>query len=210
MPNSRPRGLPWLVLVLVLLVAGVAFSFAWMRSHEASPRVALPVYGAVPTFRFENIDGKAFGLANLAGHPWVADFIFTNCAGSCPMMTLEMRDLAREIARSPVHLVSFTVDPDRDTLPVLAEYAKQNHADLSQWSFLRASKPDVDRLARYGFKLGVVQGLSPEEPIIHSQKLVLVDGTGRIRGYYDGTDPEIVQKVVFAVGALLREQQRGS
>jgi cytochrome oxidase Cu insertion factor (SCO1/SenC/PrrC family) len=210
MTQSHPPRLPWLVLVLVLLAVGAAFSFTWMRTHETGPRVALPVYGEVPPFRFENVDGKRLGLQDLGGRPWVADFIFTNCAGSCPMMTLEMRDLARAVARSPVRLVSFTVDPDRDTLPVLAEYAKRNQADLSRWFFLRASKPDVDRLARNGFKLGVVQGLSPEEPVIHSQKLVLVDGRGRIRGYYDGTDPEVIQKVVFALGALLREQGKGS
>lgn len=150
----------------------------------------LPVLGQVPPFSLTSHRGETVTRADLAGEPWIADFIFTRCALSCPMMTTRMAELDDGRVAPGVRLVSISVDPEHDTPEVLAGYADAFGAS-ERWHFLTGSKEEVLELALEGFHLALDPDpppgtASPEEPIVHSTRFVLVDGRGRIRGYYDG------------------------
>ena len=140
----------------------------------------LPSLGEIPRFHLTWQSGEPFDSSVLAGHVWVADFIFTNCEGPCPRMSAYMRALQKATADLPdLKLVSFTVDPERDTPQVLREYGTRYGANSQRWYFLTGDPKILDQLDHDSFKLGNVgAGLD------HSTRFVLVDSTGQIRGYY--------------------------
>ena len=144
------RKLIWgfLVVVLVALVA------VTIRDRMRRPEPP-PVLDPVPAFALVNRDGRPVQLRDLAGAPWIADFIFTRCPASCPLMTARMARLERELPRDlGLRLVSFTVDPERDTPAVLERYAESYKAP-GRWLFLTGPKEEIYRLSRQGFKLGI-------------------------------------------------------
>ena len=152
-------------------------------------------YGAVPDFSLVDRSGKTVTLHDLAGQVWIADFIFTNCGGACPVMSQSMRKLQDALPRE-IRMVSFTVDPSRDTPQVLAEYAKRYGANENRWLFLSGEKEALYNLSIKGFKLALEDTGGPEvEPITHSTRLVLVDRHGQIRGYYSGTEEEELKRL---------------
>ena len=162
----------------------------------------------VPEFSLINRDGRAVTLRDLAGAPWVADFVFTRCPATCPMMTARMARLNRDLpADLPVRLVSFSVDPEHDTPEVLERYAQSFQAP-DRWLFLTGDREQILQLSEKGFKLGVAMELPPgtdaPEPIVHSTRFVLVDGEGRIRGYYDAFDEESMERLERDLAALTR------
>jgi protein SCO1/2 len=110
----------------------------------------------------------------------VADFFFSTCTGPCPRMSAQMHWVQKQISDlSQVRLVSFSIDPEHDTAPVLAAYARRFRAEPGRWFFLTGSRPAVERLNHEDFKLGEADGTT-----MHSTRFVLVDGRSRIRGYY--------------------------
>ena len=169
--------------LIVLLLPALLLTGCRGRSEKP-----LPDLGAVPDFKLIDDRGKPITLADLRGKTWVADFIFTHCAGPCPRMSKRMSDLQTFIAGAKtVTLVSFSVDPERDTPKVLTEYGKQFGARPETWRFVTGDEKSVHELARKGFKLAV----EPEQeaaPITHSTMFALVDRDGKIRGYYDGDE----------------------
>lgn len=193
--------------VLLLTMAGGLFFRQEVNALKTRQGTSLQVLGQVPNFTLTERSGKEVSRADLAGKVWIADFIFTHCAGSCPTISSRMSDLQDRLRSLPdVRLVSFTVDPDRDTPAVLAEYARRYGADKDRWLFLTGKKADVYALIRGGFKLTV--GPRPDGAkgqVMHSIRLALVDQKGRVRGYYDGIDPDVADKLVPAVKALLKQ-----
>lgn len=164
-------------------------------------REPLPVLGSVPSFELISQDGKSFQGDSLRGHVWVADFIFTNCPGPCLRMSTLLGRVQKATAAFPdVRLVSFSVDPARDTPSALAQFASKYKADPARWTFLTGAQPTLQMLSRDAFKLGDVDG-----SLNHQTRLVLVDRKGRIRGYYrtDGDDP--VAKVAADARRLRKE-----
>jgi protein SCO1 len=194
--TSIRRRLIWGLLVAALAVVTAATVVQRLRRPEPPP-----VMDPAPTFTLTNRDGRAVRSQDLAGKPWIADFIFTRCPASCPLMTARMARLDRELARDhEVKLVSITVDPDHDTPAALERYAESYKAP-PRWLFLTGGKEEIYRISRQGFKLGIEfpppsgPGGPAVEPILHSTRFVLVDGLGRIRGYYDGFDEESMKKL---------------
>jgi protein SCO1/2 len=198
----RRRAL-WALLAgafLALFVA-TAWSRRWGEMRPAAP----PVLGSVPAFALTNRDGRAVALADLEGRPWVGSFIFTRCGGACPRITEQMVRLGALVRQSQaLRRVSITVDPLFDTPPVLASYAEARGISDPEWLFLTGEAGAVEALVREGFKLGVGEGDTPEEPIFHSTRLVLVDGAGRIRGYYDAFDEAAVGRLLGDLRAVQR------
>lgn len=194
------RRLLWTFLVLVLLAVVIATAMQRLRKPEPPP-----VLGHVPELTLTNRDGRTVRRADLDGRPWVADFIFTRCPASCPMMSARMARLNRELpADLPVRLVSISVDPDHDTPEVLQRYAESFQA-TDRWLFLTGPREDVRRLCVEGFKLGLDMAPGPgvgPEPILHSTRFVLVDGRGDIRGYYEAFDEESTAKLERDLEAL--------
>lgn len=171
---------------------------------------AVGVVAALPSFTLTDQTGDSFGTADLQGKVWIADFIFTRCAGTCPMQTAEkakLQERLREHAQwEEIELVTFTVDPEHDTAPVLAEYAKAHGADPAHWKFLTGSRGDLWNLSANGFKLEVaVDAKNSKMPILHSSQFALVDRAGRIRGYYDGLSEEGLAKLSADLEKVLAE-----
>lgn len=188
------RGLLWGFLVVALVIVAAATLLQRMRRPEPPP-----VYGKLPAFSLVNRDGRAIRLEDLAGATWVADFIFTRCPASCPMMSARMARLERSLPRDlDVLLVSISVDPAHDMPEVLERYARTYQAP-ERWLFLTGEREDVRRLSVEGFKLGLDMdpppGMAGPEPILHSTRFVLVDGEGRIRGYYEAFDEASMEKL---------------
>ena len=147
----------------------------------------LPVFGEVPQFELTSQQGKKFDRSQLDGHVWVADFIFTNCESSCPRMSSKMHQL-QTATDGGVHLVSFSVDPARDTPAALTEYGRKYAADSSRWTFLTGDPKVLDALDHDAFKLGNLN-------MDHSTRFVLIDKKGRVRGYYGLFDGDPVAKL---------------
>jgi cytochrome oxidase Cu insertion factor (SCO1/SenC/PrrC family) len=172
----------------------------------------LALYGQVPDFALVSQTGDTVRLADLRGTVWIGDFIFTHCASTCPMMTAQLRRLQDSLGEgAPVRLVSFSVDPERDTPQRLSEYAAGYGATPDRWLFLTGEKAEIRSLAVDGFHVTVTDP-SPEElaqgaeAVMHSTRLALVDGQGRIRGYYDGADEQAVQQLGTDVRRLLAQE----
>ena len=184
------RRVLWGVLAAVMLAIGFT---AVMAPKWAKPPVGKPpmVLGQAPEFSLTNRDGSTVARADLLGSPWVADFIFTRCAISCPRMTQRMVQLERLwSAGSDVARVSFSVDPEFDTPEVLQAYADSWDIQDPRWFFLTGDRDFMKSLVMEGFKLAVEMNpppgtTDPGEPILHSTRFVLVDAQGAIRGYYD-------------------------
>ncbi len=180
----------WSLLGMVLLATAAG---TWMLGSKSPPPLAsepLPMLSEVPDFELVNRDGARIRRSDLAGRLWVADFIFTRCAFSCPRMTAQMMRLGAALpAESNVALVSITVDPENDSAEVLDTYAASLGIDRADWFFLTGDREAVESLTVEGFKLAIVYDppadlADPREPILHSDRFVLVDGEGWIRGYY--------------------------
>jgi cytochrome oxidase Cu insertion factor (SCO1/SenC/PrrC family) len=195
----------------VLTLAALVGARMWSDRPVVPDTAALPVLGEVPEFSLLERNGGKLGLADLKGHVWVASFVFTHCAGPCPLLTSRMAALGKRLVDLPdVRLVSFTVDPERDTPEVLRDYAKGYGAGEA-WFFLTGEKAPLYELIMNGFKLGIDDGsavtagtLGPGT-ITHSVRFVLVDKAGGIRGYYDGTEAGLPDKLVPLIRVLREE-----
>ena len=148
----------------------------------------------MPAFSLTERSGVPYGSNDLAGHVWVANFIFTRCPDFCPVLTARMADLQAATAEHPARLVSFSVDPDYDTPAVLGDYAKHTGAG-AHWMFLTGPRPTMAALLRDGFHVAYADDGPAASPITHSDRFVLVDQKLRIRGYYHGTDPDDVRRL---------------
>lgn len=227
------RGLVWGLLILVL--TAVIAAGLWSSLQQGSRGQAgstgrashPPVYGTVPEFSLEERSGRPFQLSDLRGNIWIASFIFTNCTEACPLITAKMAALQTDLQGvSLVRLVSITLDPERDTVAVLTRYAERFGADPRRWLFLTGEKPSIDRLVQEGFHLSVSgpprqstqlshtpldSALAHADhgeaiDLVHSTRLVLIDGRARIRGYYDASDDEALLRLRQHVQPLLREE----
>jgi protein SCO1/2 len=207
--NDHPRhsGRPLVALglvVLVLLAAAIALVIARTGALAELARGfrPLPVHGTVADFALTDRSGRPVARADLAGHVWIADFIFTRCQTICPRMTAAMSTLATDLADAPeVRFVSITVDPAYDTVYVLADFAARYNADPERWYFLTGTKEAIYPLLADSFHLSAE---GADGAFNHSTRFVLVDGTGRIRGYYDSADAETLRRLAADARRLRR------
>jgi protein SCO1/2/putative membrane protein len=208
-----------IVVATVLAASGICLAFTSNTATATPGRAAEDLGNAafpLGEFRLAERSGRSITSADLAGKVWVASFIFTHCPLSCPRITSVMKGLQGSLAGTGVQLVSISVDPDRDTPEVLADYARRFGADAGRWWFLTGPKDDVVGLVTQGFKLGL--SVAPEteteteteqpagaEPITHSDRLALVDRGNRVVALYDSTDPAKLTALVAA--AKQRDRQ---
>jgi protein SCO1/2 len=205
---SAPAAAAWKAVALGLpLVVATVFFFVWRTQVNRLANRPLESYGRVPAFQLVNQNGQPFGSSQLSGKIWIADFIFTSCPGPCPMISSRMSELQKPLAQTDVRLVSFTVDPEKDTPEVLRRYAEKLDAETGRWDFLTGPKSTIYNLSRDGFKLGISDQGDATQPI-HSTRMVLVDRHGQIRGYYDATSADGITKLLADTSHLLREQWR--
>lgn len=176
-----------LLLAVGSFVAALVLPLPWAKKEPK------PVLFDVPPFALTERSGKPISNADLSGKVWVAAFVFTRCTGPCPSVSATMAKLQAELdlANQPdLRLVTFTVDPDRDTPDALKKYADHFSAHPDRWLFLTGKEDELHRLARDGFKIGADRTKNPKpdagQEFDHSTKLAVVDKKGAVRGYYDG------------------------
>ena len=211
-PPSRDR-LKTLVgnpLVWGALLA-LLFGLPLVRSLTRRLGTAPVVLGTLPAFTLTDQRGQPFGTRELAGKVWVANFIFTSCEGVCPLLSERMAEVGRRGRKlgPDFHLVSISVDPERDTPDKLAAYGARFGANPASWSFLTGPIPALEATVVDGFKVGM--GREPDADgglgawqIFHGENLVLVDRRLRIRGYFPAT-PEGLDSLMTAVQRVVNE-----
>ncbi|MDK3161793.1 SCO family protein [Kamptonema cortianum] len=208
--NPHFRAVIWTVLVVFVAGLLALFAFRSWKSFYLTSKGNLPNLRTVEPFTMTERSGETVSNKDLQGKIWVANFIFTECPGICHNMSAQFAQLQHILRKTrDVRLVTFSIDPHTDTPEVLTEYAKRFQADPRMWLFLTGDLRDVHRLAEKSFLLPVAE--NPPEAIpmdgkyLHSSRLVLVDAHGMIRGYYDGSEPEALQKLAMDIGFLMRE-----
>ena len=203
-------------LILVGLVVILSASFAVMlyardkrhAPNEAEDYAHLPkperpaALFASPDFAFRDQNGQPVTKASLAGQPYVANFVFTTCRTVCPLLTAKMVRMQRELPGVPVRFVSFSVDPEHDTVEALAAYAKQWNPDEKRWLLLETTPPGLAALAQ-GFHVTAERTDSGIDSVMHSAVFVLVDERGVARGVFDSEDPSDFQALIRDVRALV-------
>ena len=197
MTGRTGRGVLWAFALITVAV------FFLVRSLSQEPVEPPGIFGELPVFELVDQDGEDFGSADLAGRIWIANFIFTSCGEVCPRLTTRMHQVQTELEKKndPVLLVSISVDPKRDTPEVLRDYAQRFGADLRRWSFLTGPLDAIESTVVGGFKM-VMQRTEDEDTgffnIVHGERFILVDGHGRIRGYYEAGDEGLRELVADA------------
>jgi cytochrome oxidase Cu insertion factor (SCO1/SenC/PrrC family) len=189
-PPRKLGFMVWMGIVITLMILLLAYMLAQLRFREAIGD-SLPTLGQVAPFTLTNQNNQVVTLTNLLGEPWVADIIFTRCAGPCPRMTRQMRELQQSLPpASQARLVTLTTDPGFDNPAVLRDYAARYQADPKNWMFLTGTKQQIAALAIDSLKLTAIEKIpeerqDPQDLFIHSTIFVVVDRHGRLRGIFE-------------------------
>jgi protein SCO1/2 len=216
-----------ILFLIVFFIVGVTISYQYLKP---SKKTKLPVinpidiseemvdpellrigYGhKIGNFSFLNQNGKTITQNDVKGKVFVAEYFFTTCQTICPIMNLEMQRVHEAYKKNDeVSMLSFTVNPEVDTVEQMKRYADEHNADSKQWHFLTGEKDKLYELARKSFFV-----LKPAESenqgdvgsdFIHTNNFVLVDQKMRIRGYYDGTNSKEVDRLIKDIDLLLNE-----
>lgn len=166
------------------------------------------LFNQVPEFSFTSQLGQPVSQADLDGSIYVADFFFATCPDICKAMSSQLVRVQEAFRNEPmVKIASFTVNPEYDTPEVLKEYSERYDADPEKWYFLTGDREELYRLAQKGFYLPVMQ-VEGQQDFIHSEKFMLVDKDRYVRGIYDGTDAEDVDRLILEIKVLLDEYSK--
>ncbi len=195
-PQQLSRTL-WVGMGLLFSLLGVAYLLSLMELDRVQHR-ALPVLGKIAGFTLTNQNDRAETLADLTNHVWIADIIFTRCAGPCPRMTAQMKSLQDSLPpTSAVKFITLTTDPENDTPEIMKKYGERFDADFNRWTFLTGTKSEIAALASGSLKLSAVpvkleDQKSVADLFIHTTIFVVVDKHAQLRGAFetggDGVD----------------------
>jgi protein SCO1/2 len=205
---------PWFWIVAVAFL----FSYPIWRSVNRELPPPLPKYFQLPDYELVNEFGKPFGSKNLRGKTYIASFIFTSCPTSCPRIMEKMQTVQKRVRGlgTSIALVSYTVDPENDTPKVLFKYARSLQTNPHVWSFLTGEEEQIRKLLVDDFKVPMGEleetsgNVDGEEvtvwDIAHSNKFVLVDSEGFVRGYY-GIEKADLDRLMIDVGLLINREK---
>ncbi|XXT20106.1 SCO family protein [Sorangium sp. So ce429] len=200
----RGRLRPVQIWLCVSALAGLAVfaGLSRLREAPASP----PMLGEMPAFSMTDQDGGPVTRESLRGQTLIVDFFYASCPVSCPRLSAQVAAFQERLAQRseargqplPVHLISITLDPENDTPDVLRSYAARYSNGRGTWSFLSGRSEELNRVVVKGFKMRF-ERVDPSAglgSIMHGEWFVLVDGLGRIRGYYQIGDEERMNELV--------------
>ena len=204
-----------LFLLCFFMLLGIAFlGYFYKVSHQEKPS-ALPIIGNdenhhIAPFSFVNQDGKTITNADVKGKICVVEYFFSTCKGMCPKMNEDMVSVYKAfLGNKNVLILSHTVDPLKDTVQALKAYSLRFDADPNQWMFLTGDKKQLYDMARYSYLISAdddTAGISIDKDFIHDKHYVLVDGYGRVRGFYDGLSKTDITKLIGDINVLLKEK----
>jgi protein SCO1/2 len=164
------------------------------------------LYHQIPDWSFENQNSQTISSEQLDNKVKLVDFFFTSCPTICPKMTLNMRKIQSSLRKnclSEIELLSFTVDPLKDSSEKLLEYANSYNVDSTNWNMLTGDQSTIYDLGVNGFLVPNQEDALAPGGFLHSEKLILIDQFNRIRGYYDGTDSLNIPIIVQHIQSLL-------
>jgi protein SCO1/2 len=196
-------------------VLAVTFLFAYpiVKSVKRQLPQELPVLSKVPDFTFTNENGKPYGSQDLKGKVYIANFMFTSCQTSCPNLLGKVQTVQHRIRGviDRAAIVTFTVDPQNDTPEVLYSKAREMKANPNVWRFLTAPPSETKKLLIEGFKVPMGDKVIAENvmDVAHSNKLVLVDQEGQIRGYYS-TEKDDLNKMMIDIGLTINRKKESN
>jgi protein SCO1/2 len=203
--NKKKIGL----LAGFFIVLFIAFYFALTHFVPGFGTPALPVLNYVPPFAFDNQQGQRVTDKDVAGKVYVAEYFFTTCKGICPRMNVNMKRLSGDLAgETDFRILSYTVDPETDSVARMKHYADSLGADPQRWWFLTGRKDSLYHLARNGYLLDDPKNnaLNINEQFLHTQFVALVDRGGRVRKIYDGLKQDELDELEKDISALLKEK----
>ena len=194
-------------VLFVLLMIGIPILIYLVYAYQVESREYLGpvtkgpegerIYHTVAPFHFVNQQGYTISEADVAGKVYVANFFFVACPTICPAISAQLLRVQDSLGHRPdFRILSHTVDPKRDSVPVLNAYANKLGIDAGTWHLLTGDKPAIYLMARNSYLVTAVEGDGGPQDFIHSEKLVLIDRQGHIRGYYDGTNPKEVDQLI--------------
>ncbi len=217
-----------ILFVIIFIIVGVSVTYYFLQPREEKLPVINPIdlekemveedllrvgYGhTIGDFTFLDQNGKPFSRKDVKGKVFVAEYFFTTCGTICPKMNAQMQRVQNVFkGNENVEILSFTVNPEVDTVAQMKNYAEGHGADAEQWHFLTGKKEELYTLARRSFfvlKPAEAQNLGDAgSDFIHTNNFVLVDKKGRIRGYYDGTSEKEVGVLLTDIQRLLDEKE---
>lgn len=213
---------PFFVVLAVFSVVAISLFYLMLK-----PKKSLPVYNPsmvnpelvdstiqyrsrdhkIADFAFTNQNGKTVTQKDYQGKIYVADFFFTTCGSICPKMTSNMAEVQKAIINNPkVMLLSHTVLPEIDSVPVLKKYAIEKGVDDRKWNLVTGDKKEIYTMARKSY-LAVKLGKPQERyDMVHTENFVLVDAKRRVRGFYDGTNKEDVKRLIADINWLCEDE----
>ena len=210
--------------VFIVIFLSIACTILYLFYEALTPKKVLPIFQPndvnyelvdssiqhvkrfhkIKSFEFLNQNGEIISEKDYEGFIYVADFFFTTCPSICPLMTNNMVNIQNYIKdKNKVKLLSFSVTPEIDSVPVLKEYSIKKGVDDKYWNLLTGDKSKIYSLARKSFLVVKENGESNSHDMIHTENFVLVDREKRIRGFYDGTDDKDMQVLKKDIEILL-------
>ena len=165
-------------------------------------------YHTIADFRLINQNGDTITQDNYKNKIYVADFIFTTCQTICPVMTNHMAEIQKQIMNDDeVMLLSHSVTPEIDSVEQLKRYAKEKGVVDSKWNLVTGDKKQIYELARKSYMAVKTLGNGDQYDMIHTENFMLIDKKRQIRGYYDGTKPEDIERLLNDIKILKKEYQ---
>ena len=162
-------------------------------------------------FELVNHLGDTVTLADVEGQILVVDFFFTRCATICPLMTKNLQRIHDRLdPQMPIRILSHSVTPQADSVSVLNRYADKHGANPDLWWVLTGEKKEIYRLARQSYFSCLDEGDGGFQDFVHTENIVLIDGRGRLRGFYDGTDSKSMSQLFSDLGFLLEKKSEKS
>jgi len=147
-----------------------------------------------PEFALPDQRGRLLTSAELSGRVWIADFIFTRCTSICPLLTARMRTLQQKLSSPELRFVSFSVDPEHDSVEALHQYAEFWAPQEARWHLLRTEHASLHAVLD-GMRVIARHSHDPNNAIIHTSLFFLIDRTGRVHGMYDSDDDRALQRL---------------
>ncbi|WP_339610885.1 SCO family protein [uncultured Planktosalinus sp.] len=164
-------------------------------------------YHTIADFSLANQNGDTITQKNYQDKIYIADFFFTTCPTICPIMTDNMLKLQEKLKdQDDVLLLSHTVTPEIDSVPVLKAYAEKKGVNDAKWNLVTGDKKHIYDLARKSYLVAKDEPYGGNYDMIHTENFVLVDAQKRIRGFYDGTNWEEMEELLEDLKILLREE----
>lgn len=203
---------------IVTAVVTLCFATAWLYSCSTKKESPLPIFGerevegtdtvyhTIGNFTFFDQDSAAVTNETFKGKIYVADFFFTSCRTICPIMKTQMLRVYDSIQNEPeVLILSHSIDPEYDTVALLHDFAERLGVKSDKWHFVTGNKDDIYKIAQTGYFATAMEDKSEPDGFIHSGAFLLIDKNQRIRGKYDGTKEEDVNRLLADIQRLKKE-----